>query len=100
MSDHALSGNILCTVRWRSDYIMGFVELATGPTKSKKLTGLLSVATQYPQQSLNENSKHGFALNKCFLFKLCRGYCVATLSSSVSFLDLFGPIAGAINPIT
>ena len=29
----------------------------------------------------------------CFSFKLCRRYCV-------SFLELFGPIAGAIIPIT
>ena len=34
-----------------------------------------------------------FAHNKCFTFKLCRGYCV-------SFLELFGPIAGVIIPIT
>ena len=32
---------------------------------------------------------NGFKHNKCFTFKLCRGYCVSSL-------EKFGPIAGVI----
>ena len=45
----------MLAVRRRSDFVMGFIAPAIGSNKSKKITGLLSVATQhaqYPRQSL------------------------------------------------
>ena len=41
------------TIRRRSDYVMGIITPAIGPNSSKKLT-------QYPRQSLNENSMHAW----------------------------------------
>ena len=49
------SGSIYSSsyIRRRSGYI-GFIALAIGPNKFKKLTRLIEPATQYTGQSLNE----------------------------------------------
>ena len=60
----------LTAVRRRRDYIRGFIVPAIGPNKSKKLTGLLSVATQYSRQSLNKEQYAWLTHNKCFSYKL------------------------------
>ena len=98
--------NIPVKICRRCDYVMGIIGPAIGPDTSKKLTGLLSVAKQYPHQSLNktphvwfDKCTHNFAC-RCFSFNLCLRYCLATLSSPVSFLDVFAPTVGAIIPIT
>ena len=65
-----------------------------GPNKFKKLTGVMSVATQYRQQSLNKKHLLCEAMHVIFHSNF------AMLSTPVSYLYLFGPIAGWINPIT
>ena len=65
-----------------------------------------SAGTQYTRQSLNEKQhtwlhKQQLSVKPCVLSSiqtLPRRSCVGTIGR-VSFLDLFGPIAGVINPI-
>ena len=59
-----------------------------------------STGTQYTPQSLNEK-QHAWLHRRCMLFfiqTLPSILCAGTISR-VGFLDLFEPIAGAINPI-
>ena len=67
-----------------------------------------SAGTQYTWQSLNEkNNTHGFTDRQLLAVKPCMVFFIQTLPrilcagaiSHVSFFDLFGPIAEAINPI-
>ena len=68
-----------------------------------------SAGTQYRRQSLNEKKQHVHAFTDnillsvkpcmlCFIQTLPRVLCIGAISR-VSFLDLFGPIAGVTNPI-
>ena len=63
--------------------------------------------TQYTRQSLNEINITCCTDNKLLSVKPCMLFFIQTLPrilcagavSRVSFLDLFGPIAGVINPL-
>ena len=97
-------------IRRRSDYIIGFVTPAIGPNKLKKLTRLIAPVHNIRGKVWMKNNigLHGFTDNKLIVCELpCvlssiqtlpRRLCVGTIGR-VSFLDLFGPIAGVINPI-
>ena len=97
----------LQSIRRRSDYIIGFVTPAIGPNKSKKLTRLIALAHNTRGKVWMKNSIHGFTENNLLSVKPCILCFIRTLPrvlrtgaiSHVSFLDLFGPIAGVTNPI-
>ena len=95
------------TIRRRSDYIIGFIAPAIGPNKSKKFTRLIALAHNIRGKVWMKNNVHGFTADNCLSVKPCMLFFIQTLPrilctgavSLVSFFDLFGPIAGAINPI-
>ena len=98
------------SIRQRSDYIIGFITPAIGPNKSKKLTRPIvpthnlrgkvwmedSTQLHMASQTINLLSvKPGMLFfNQTLPHILCTGSI-----SRVSFLSLFGPIAGVTNPI-
>ena len=94
-------------IRRRSNYIIGFIAPAIGPNKSKKLTRLIAPAHNIRGKVWMKNNIHVFTDDNCLSVKPCMLFFIQTLPrilcagaiSQVSFLDLFGPIAGAINPI-
>ena len=94
----------LWQIRRRSDYI---IAPAIGPNKSKKLTPLIApthiYAAKFEWKTIYMASQTITVClwsHVCYLqFKLCRVY-VCERCKSCELLDLFGPIAGAINPIT
>ena len=99
---------LLFYIRRRSDYIIGFIALAIGPNKSKKLTRLIAPVHNISGKVWMKNNIHGFSdreldrlcshVTLFFIQTLPRILCVGAINR-VSFFDLFGPIAGAINPI-
>ena len=82
--------------RLLTQYAIIMVQFLAGLRKIK-----LRAGTQYTRQSLNEKAMHGFnnlSVKPCVLFfiqTLPRILCAWAISR-LSFLDLFGPIAGAI----
>ena len=94
-------------IRRRSNYIIGSVTQAIGPNKSKKLTRLISPVHNIRGKVWMKSNIHGFTDNKLLCVKPWMLFFIQTFPlilcagamSRVSFLDLFGPIAGAINPI-
>ena len=94
-------------IRRRSDYITGFITPAIGPNKSKKPTRLIALAHNKGSKVWMKNNIHGFTVDNCLSVKPCMLFFIQTLLhilcagtiSHVSFFDLFGLIAGAINPI-
>ena len=97
----------VCSIRRRSDYIIGFIAPAIGPNKSRKPTRLIALAHNKRGIVWMKNNIHGFTADNCLFVKPCMLFFIQTLPrilcagaiSRVSFFDLFGPIAGAINPI-
>ena len=95
------------TIRQRSDYIMGFVTPAIGPDKSKKLTWLIAPVHNTHGKVWMNHKMMAYTDNKLLSVKPCMVFFIQTLPrisctdaiSHVSFLDLFGPIAGVTNPI-
>ena len=94
-------------IRRRSDYVIGFIAPAIGPNKSRKLTRFMAPAHNIRGKVWMKNNIHGFTNDNCLSVKSCVLFFIQTLPrilcsgaiSYVSFLDLFGPIAGAIYPI-
>ena len=94
-------------IRWRSDYIIGFVTPVIGPNKSKKLTRLIAPEHNIRGKVWMKNSMHDFTDNNLLSVKSCTLFFIQTLPrilcagaiSRVGFLDLFGPITGVTNPI-
>ena len=107
-------------IRRKSDYIMGFVTSAIGPSKSKKFTWLKSRYAIHAAKfewkttymTLQTTNYCLWSHVCCFSFTLCRVkpcmlFFIQTLPrilctdaiSHVSFFDLFGPIAVVTNPI-
>ena len=94
-------------IRWRNDYIIGFTAPAIGPNKSKKLTRLMAPAHNIRGKVWMKNNIHGFTDRQLSTVKPFMLFYIQTLPrllcasaiSRVGFLDLFGPIAGAINPV-
>ena len=80
---------------------------AIGPNKSRKLTRLIAPAHNIRGKVWMKNNVHGYTADNSLSVKPCMLFFIQTLPrilcagtiSRVSFLDLFGPIAGAINPI-
>ena len=94
-------------IRRRSDYIIGFVTPAIGPNKSKKPTRPIVPTHNLRGKVWMEDSTQGFTNSNLLSVKPCMLFFIQTLPrvlctgaiSSVSFLNLFGPIAGVTNPI-
>ena len=94
-------------IRRRSDFIIGFIASVIGPNKSKKLTRLMAPAHNIRGKVLMKNSIHGFTDRQLSTVKPCMLFYIQTLPrllcasaiSRVGFLDLFGPIAWARNPV-
>ena len=93
----------------RSDYIIGFITPAISPNKLKKLTRLIVPAQNIRSKIWMKNIYMAsqtvtVCLTVCeaimlfFIQTLPRLLCAGAISH-VSFLGLFGPIAGVINPI-
>ena len=74
---YVIIGLVAPAIRRRSYFIIRFVAPAISPNKSKRLHTCMLVFIQTLQRIL----------------------CVGAIISHVSFLDLFGPIAGVTNPI-
>ena len=94
-------------IRRRSDYIIGFITPAIGPNKSRKRTRLIAPGHNIRGKVWMKNNIHGFTDRQLssvkpsmlfFIQTLPRLLCVGAISR-VSFLDLFGPIAGVLNPV-
>ena len=77
----------LSSIRWRSDYIIGFIAPAIGSKKSKKPTRLIATAHNIRGKGWMKNNIHGFtdrqlsSVKLCMLFFIqpCRAYCVQAL---------------------
>ena len=103
---HAIAHHIFkLIIRRRSDYIIGFITPVIGPNKSKKLTRPIVPTHNLCGKVRMEDSTHGFtdmlSVKPCMLFfiqTLPRILCTGALSR-VSFLNLFGSIAGVTNHI-
>ena len=94
-------------IRWRSDYIIGFIAPAIGPNKSKKLTRLTAPVHNIRGKVWMKNNIMASQTDSYRLWIPCTLFFIQTLPrilcasaiSRVNFFDLFGPIAGAINRI-
>ena len=100
------------SIRRRSDYIIGFIAPAIGPNKSKKLTRLIAPVHNIRDKVWMKKKHIDPTLLQRQTVISCKAMYVVFHSnfaayivwldgaiSRVNFLDLFGPIAGAINPI-
>ena len=96
------------SIRRRSDYIIGFIAPAIVQTNPRNSHGLKRRHTICTRQSLNEK-QHTLLItdDNCLSVKPCMLLFIQILPrilyagaiSRVSFLDLFGLIAGVIDPI-
>ena len=94
-------------IRQRSDYKIGFIASSIGPNISRKLTRVIAPAHNISGKVWMKKNIHGFTYDNCLSVKPCILFFIQTLPgilwasaiSRVNFLDLFGPIAGAINPV-
>ena len=98
---------LIVSIRRRSDYIIEIIAPAIGPNKSRNLTQLIVPAHNIRSKVWMKNNGHGFTDDNYLSVKPCMPFSIQTLPrklcagaiSHVSFLDLFEPVAGTINPI-
>ena len=92
-----------CSIRRRSGYIIGLIAPAIGPNKSKKFTWIIAPVHNIRSQVWMKNNIYTWfhrqtviiceAMYVVFIQTMPCMLCAGAISH-VSFLDMFGPIAG------